>query len=167
MILLLACTNRVALDGQLPVDLGTVTSALFVESNFSNPPDDGSGLLLLSSGGVSCEQLAEVDAFGVSWLAEQGGFTVQQSGVLVELQWLELGWLGAYPVGGELVTDEGVRSATLYAYEDGAVYALNTDSGAVYMDVLADGGVEGRIDTRQVQSTFVTEHCGQADPVEP
>lgn len=167
MMLLLACTNRVTLDPGLPVDIRQVASALYVESNFSNPPNDGSALLLLSTGGVSCEQLGEVDAFGLTWLADEGGFTVQQSGVLVELVWLQTGWLGAYPVGGELVTDEGVRSARLYAYEDGDLYALNTDSGAVFLDILEDGGVQGRIETRQVQSSFVTENCGQAAPVEP
>lgn len=162
MILLLACTNRVTLHGDLPVEVGRIETALFVESAFSNPPNDGYGLLVLSTGGVSCESVFEVDTYGLQWLAQQSSFTEKQAGLIVELRWLELGWEGPYPVGGQVSTDAGLRNAALYAYQEGQLLALNTDSGLVELTDHRDSGVLGRVRTLQVQADFETENCGQA-----
>ena len=160
--LALGCGDRVALHPDLPVSFSRIETALFAESAFSAPPDDGYGLLVLSSGGLSCESVFEVDTYGLQWLGQEGSFTAQQAGLVVELRWLELGWEGPYPVGGELSTDEGLRSAALYAYEEGQLYALNTDSGVVEVTDHRDGGVSGRIRSAQVHADFTAEHCGQA-----
>ena len=137
---------------------------MFVESNFSNPPTDGYGLMVLSSGGVSCDQLIEVDAYGIEWLAEQGEFIDRQSGLIIELRWMELGWEGAYLVGGTLLEDQGARTSTLYAYQDGDVLGLSTDSGLVHLDVVGES-VFGAVDTLQTQARFEARNCGQAPPV--
>lgn len=164
MALLLGCgPNQLSFDGP-PVDIRQVETALFIESNFSNPPTDGYGLMVLSSGSVSCDQLIEVDAYGIEWLAEQGEFTDRQSGLIIELRWLELGWEGAYLVGGTLLEEQGKRTSTLYAYQDGDVLGLSTDSGLVHLDVVGDS-VIGAVDTLQTQARFEARSCGQASAV--
>jgi len=164
MILLLACANRVDLDPDLSISVGRIATALFLESNFSAPPDDGYGLLLLSTGGVSCENLVEVDTYGVVWLGDTETFTQRQSGLIAELRWMELGWTGAYPVGGQLSTEDGLRSTDLFAYQDGELVALSGDSGVLWIEDLDDTGVRGFFDTLQVQGRFRAAHCGKASP---
>lgn len=182
MVLLLACTNTMKATRDAPFSLGSLKSALFAESRWSNP-DSGSGaatILLVDQAGFSCKDFAdELNGF----TEPQDSVTWKASGAVVELEWwnntgANIGWEGDYYQGaysysgyyyydytnedGESETSQvDRRNMASAAFADERVYQGSYLFGRLTIDSGDADSVSGSIQTEWWKAKFEAENCGQ------
>lgn len=157
--------NVVRYTGDLPVDLSSISSALWFEDSYSDPEHgEGAGYLVLSGEALNCESVG----YGLFYGYEQPSFMTNGSGLVVMFSWYHekeenAGWEGQYIVGGAIVSDDGdlERNAMLVLYGNGLVFVDGGNSGLATIDASSDAAVSGTMDLDTLKAKFTAENCGK------
>lgn len=161
--------------GDSPIRLGSVESALFVQSGGSDASDGrGSGEVLLLSGPMSCSALLDDDL--------DTDLLFEESGIFGAFSWwhspfdgdddpADVGWEGQYWSGMEVetVVDDGTvrRAWSGMVFGDGAVisggyYNYSGGGGGARASITSFSAdrVVGHLESSLYEANFSAENCG-------
>lgn len=183
LLLLLACSNRISVGGDLDFEIGSVKSALWAQSSSSDPSrGDGEAVLLMVNEPFTCDDLFETlkDDSGedsIVWSAK---------GLAASFYWYsyageDAGWEGVYAHGSYAIPvaylneyyyyysgDEDfydriapIRMAESALFADGSIYGGYYWTGQAEITGYSESEVSGTIKTEAYNAAFKAENCGK------